>query len=287
MRRSASFLLGLVLAFAAIGRAQETPPAPPPPSPTAEQPAASAAQEVLRLKEAGYSEEFLLNKIRRENKTYVLSTDDLVSLRKAGLSETVIEALLRSGNPPSGAPAAAPTPAPANGAPAPTAAPTAPPAAAPAAQASPAAAESSPAVSPAPTPSAAPGATADLQAGSQTFDGLVRQKRGFLGIGGSKKKAIGKLVIDKEQIHWYQAVDPEDNFSSFVKNIKEMWMNCAPRAGENLCLELCFKTYSGDEWCFRDAGWDNGTNKQVTAIFDYFEKTFPATFFSKREKKSF
>ena len=287
MKRSLSLVLGFILLSTASGRAQETPPAPPPASPSADQaasaPATSAAQEVLRLKEAGYSEEFLLNKIRRENKSYSLTTDDLVQLRKAGLSETVIDALLRSGNP---APAATGASATAGGAPAPAATPATAPAAAPA-QASPAVmTESSPAASPASAP-AATTATADLAAGTQSFDGLVRQKHGFLGIGGSKKKAIGKFVVDKEQIHWYQSVDPEDNFSSFIKNIKEMWLNCAPRAGENLCLELCFKTYSGDEWCFRDTGWDNGTNKQVTAVFDYFQKTFPATFFSKREKKSF
>jgi hypothetical protein len=119
------------------------------------------------------------------------------------------------------------------------------------------------------------------------FDGMVRQQSGFLGIGGSKKKKIGKFVIDGDRVNWYQMIDPEDNFSMTEHNINEIWLNCAPRAGENLCLEVCFKTYSGQEGCFRDAGWENGENRESMAMYDYFQKAFPTTFFSKREKKSF
>ena len=199
-------------------------------------PLSPSAREILRLKDAGYSEDFLLNKVRSENANYRLTIDDLIALRQAGLSETLIDAMLRSGSAPSPASAAVPM---------------------------------------------------QPVARHAEFDGLVRQKRGVFGVGGSKNKLVGKLVIDSERVNWYQMIDADDNFSMAEKNIKEMWLNCAPRAGENLCLEVCFKTYSGDEWCYRDTGWGNGDNRQVTAVFDYFQKAFPATFFSKREKKSF
>jgi len=194
-----------------------------------------AANEILRLKDAGYSEDFLLNEIRAQNTSYHLTVDDLVALHRAGLSETVIDAMVRSGS-----------------------------------SAAPAAAETGQAVS-----------------RHAEFDGLVRQRQGFLGVGSSKKKKVGKFVIDGERISWYQMVDPEDNFSISERNVRELWMNCAPRAGENLCLELCFRTFSGQEGCFRDAGWENGDNRQILAMYDYFQKAFPNTFFSKREKKSF
>ncbi len=194
-----------------------------------------AAAEILRLKDAGYSEDFLVNEIRAQNASYHLSVDDLVALHRAGLSETVIDAMVRSGS--SGAPVAA---------------------------------ESGQPV-----------------ARHAEFDGLVRQRQGFLGVGGSKKKKVGKFVIDGERISWYQMVDPEDNFSISERNVRELWMNCAPRAGENLCLEICFRSFSGQEGCFRDAGWENGENRQILAMYDYFQKAFPNTFFSKREKKTF
>jgi hypothetical protein len=258
LRTACVFSLALLLAGCASSHRYPAPPPLPPPAaapapvppPTyvpppevapvgftaaAGAPLSSAAREILRLKDAGYSEDFLLNKVRSEGGNYRLTVDDLIALRQAGLSETLIDAMLHSGS--AAQPAAA-----------------------------------------APMPPIARHAE---------FDGIVRQKRGLLGVGGSKNKAVGKLVVDSERVNWYQMVDADANFSMAEKNIKEMWLNCAPRAGENLCLELCFKTYSGDEWCFRDAGWVNGDSRQITAIFDYFQKAFPATFFSQREKKSF
>jgi hypothetical protein len=215
---------------------------PPPPRAPIEPgaPAGSAlspaATEILRLKDAGYSEDFLLNKVRRESQPYRLSVEDLIALRRAGISETVIDAMLHAGG-----------------------------------------------------PSAAPAATETVQpvARHAEFDGLVRQQQGFLGIGASKRKKIGKFVIDGDRVNWYQMIDQDENFSLSERNIKELWLNCAPRAGENLCLEICFKSYSGQEGCFRDAGWENGENRQIIAMYDYFQRAFPTTFFSKRERKTF
>lgn len=216
------------------GTAYGNPAVPPAPqAPTSS--LSAAASEILRLKDAGYSEDFLLNKVRRENQPYRLTVDDLIALRRSGLSETVIDAMLHAGNA---------------------------------------------------TPSAAPESVQPVSRHAE-FDGMVRQRQGFLGIGSSKKKKIGKFVIDGERVNWYQMIDPEDNFSISERGIKEIWLNCAPRAGENLCLEVCFKTYSGQDGCFRDAGWENGENRQITAMYDYFQKAFPTTFFSKREKKTF
>jgi hypothetical protein len=99
------------------------PPVPPPPTPvpisippaaplaaavpdqpviaadTAPAPAAKTYEEILRLKEAGRSDDFLLNKVRTENVNYHLTTSEIQSLRAAGVSPAVLEAMLRSGQP--------------------------------------------------------------------------------------------------------------------------------------------------------------------------------------------
>ena len=99
------------------------PPNPPPPTPipisvppaaplaaavpdqpviaadTAPAPAAKTYEEILRLKEAGRSDDFLLNKVRTENVNYHLTTSEIQSLRAAGVSQAVLEAMLRSGQP--------------------------------------------------------------------------------------------------------------------------------------------------------------------------------------------
>jgi hypothetical protein len=56
-------------------------------------------QDILKLKQAGLSDEFLLNKIRTDNVPYQLTTPEIVELRGAGLTETVLQAMMRSGQP--------------------------------------------------------------------------------------------------------------------------------------------------------------------------------------------
>jgi hypothetical protein len=56
--------------------------------------------EILRLKEAGASEETLLEKIRQGKTRYSLTTIDIQKLRDAGFSSQLIEAMLQSGRGP-------------------------------------------------------------------------------------------------------------------------------------------------------------------------------------------
>jgi hypothetical protein len=83
---------------------QAAPPPPPPAMAVPAQPPAPVsargpALDIIKLKQAGLSDEFLLNKIRTENTNYQLTTSDILDLRTAGISETVIEAMMRSGQP--------------------------------------------------------------------------------------------------------------------------------------------------------------------------------------------
>jgi hypothetical protein len=80
--------------------------APPPAAAVPDQPytgpppaAARPYRDVVKLKEAGFSDEFLLNKIRTDDVAYSLTTSEILELRGAGISEPVIEAMLRSGRP--------------------------------------------------------------------------------------------------------------------------------------------------------------------------------------------
>jgi hypothetical protein len=54
-------------------------------------------EDILELKRAGLSDELILKKVRSENVNYHLTTVDVVELRAAGVSEAILEAMLRSG----------------------------------------------------------------------------------------------------------------------------------------------------------------------------------------------
>ena len=110
VRASIISLAGAVCAFgqqAPPPAATDTPAAAASPTPTLAPAGAAAASaaaarpsyDILRLKQAGMSDQFLLNKIRTESVRYDLTTDETLQLRDAGVPEAVIEAMRASGQP--------------------------------------------------------------------------------------------------------------------------------------------------------------------------------------------
>ncbi|MCA1580476.1 MAG: hypothetical protein LC796_03620 [Acidobacteria bacterium] len=221
-------------AIAPVAPVPAEPPVPPPPAAAvpaqAPAPAVDATsrpyQDVLKLKQAGLSDEFILNKVRTENVNYRLNTAEIVELRSAGVSETVLEVMLRSGQP----------------------------------------------------PAAVAGAAVARRA---EFSGLARVGKGFI-VFGTSTKNVGRLVVDGETMTWTGSADADKNFSVYARNIKEIFNTCVLRPNQNLCLEIGFVTYTGEEYKFRDPGWKNGENRLVTEVTNYFKQAFPNLFFSAR-----
>jgi hypothetical protein len=203
-----------------------------PTEPTASSPATLSMtpsrphQDILKLKQAGLSDEFILNKVRTDNVPYSLTTADIVELRTAGISETVIEAMMKSGQPPASA-------------------------------------------------------SGTEVARKAEFSGFARVGKGFLVFGTSARK-VGRLVVDGENVSWFDSEDPKRNFSIYVRNIREVFNTCVLRPTQNLCLEFGFVTHTGEEYRFRDPGWKNGENRLVTEATTYFRQAFPTLFFSQR-----
>jgi len=97
---------------AATPPARETTPPPPPatpapsplaasvpaqPPPPAAAPADRPYREILDLKKSGASDDDLLQKVLASGKRYDLTTEEVLELRRAGVPERVVEAMLRSG----------------------------------------------------------------------------------------------------------------------------------------------------------------------------------------------
>src|SRR6266498_3735839 len=131
---------------------------------------------------------------------------------------------------------------------------------------------------PASAPAAAPPA-ALAPARKAEFSGFARVSKGFLGLSTLARK-VGRLVVDGENVSWFDAEDPKKNFSIYARNIKEVFNTCVLRPSQNLCLEFGFVTHTGEEYRFRDPGWKNGDNKLVLEATSYFRQAFPTLFFS-------
>ena len=79
-------------------------------------------ETVIQMVKAGFSESVILAKMRSSQTKFDTRTDALIELKKAGVPEKVMQAIVSGGAPPASAPAAAAPavgPAPAKGAPAP------------------------------------------------------------------------------------------------------------------------------------------------------------------------
>jgi hypothetical protein len=216
---------------AAMSSAEAVAAPAPAPTPLLSTPAVALApprpyHDILKLKQAGLTDEFILNKVRTDNVNYQLTTSEIVELRSAGISETILEAMMRSGQPPA--------------------------------------------------------TTSGIEVARKAeFSGLARVGKGFLVFGTSARKT-GRLVVDGENVSWFDTEDPKKNFSIYARNIKEVFNTCVLRPGQNLCLEFGFVTHTGEEYRFRDPGWKNGNNKLVLDATTYFRQAFPTLFFSQR-----
>ncbi len=81
-------------------------PAPKPSARAGAKPAAGGVDTIISLVKGGMSESLVLKTIQRENKAYSLTPADMLKLQKAGVSETIIQAMMD----PFSAPAAANSP---------------------------------------------------------------------------------------------------------------------------------------------------------------------------------
>jgi len=63
------------------------------------EPPARPYRDILKLKQEGLSDEFILKKVRTDNVNYQLTTAEILELRNAGISKTILQAMLRSGQP--------------------------------------------------------------------------------------------------------------------------------------------------------------------------------------------
>ena len=58
-----------------------------------------SVEEVVKLSQIGLAEELIITKIKKNGKAFDLSTDELLELKKAGVSDTVIKFLLDPSQP--------------------------------------------------------------------------------------------------------------------------------------------------------------------------------------------
>ena len=88
-------------------------------------------------------------------------------------------------------------------------------------------------------------------------------------------KGKGSVRIDGDVLYWTNDDDSDRSFSLRAGVIKDVWLTCARRPGENLCLEISIRTLTGLEYHFRDENWAGGENAQIMRIYAYLKSGYP------------
>lgn len=252
----ASFVgVAFCLSFNACTSSQHTPPPEPtraeasapaavssiPSEPSEPTPTSAFAdyRDVIKMYRANISEDFILRQVRTERHVYNLSAEQVIELRKAGLSEYVIQAMLDSGRtapiaedvvsvPLSGIPPSAAT-----------------------------------------LTAAAPSSLTS----SVIWEGLVRHNPTLVSFRG--KWDTGTLSFVDGEVRWVDAHDARKNLLLPEHILAEQFMTCLKKPGGNECFEWGFKTLRGEEYRFRDTAWEQGGNDKILAVHEYFRSRFP------------
>jgi hypothetical protein len=117
-------------------------------------------------------------------------------------------------------------------------------------------------VAPAAAPAAVP---AEL-----VFDDLVLVKTGFW-----NKDRKGRLVMRGDAFNWADDRDPKENLTFQITGLEKTWFTCEARTPENFCYQINFKIIKGDRYRFRDSRRESGSNAAVTKIMEALRTYYP------------
>ena len=133
------------------------------------------------------------------------------------------------------------------------------------------------------TPAAAPAAPATAKATAPAelvFNDLVllKPKLRFL-----KKDRDGHLVMQGDGLSWVDSRDPTKNFTFQTTGLEKVWYTCEARTPENFCHQINFQIVKGDRYRFQDSGRESGSNAAVVKVMEALRTYFPSLAFGPPE----
>ena len=113
-----------------------------------------------------------------------------------------------------------------------------------------------------------------------SVDGLVEFGRKFPW--GHGPKGTGQLAVQGDTIRWRNGSDAKRNFEIKTDAVREVDLECATRAGGNLCLEIQIHTVTGFTYAFRDPDWAGGQNGRIQRVYDFLKANYPKVVFAEK-----
>jgi hypothetical protein len=119
----------------------------------------------------------------------------------------------------------------------------------------------------------APGAAAPAPS-ELAFDGLVEVRSTFF-----KKDRPGQLVMRGDSFAWVDGNDPKNNFEFNIAGLEKVWFTCQARTPENFCYQINLQIVKGARYRFRDVKQESGSNASVLKVMEALRSYFPQVAF--------
>ena len=103
---------------------------------------------------------------------------------------------------------------------------------------------------------------------------LVKPKLLFL-----KDHREGRLVMQGDTFTWVDSRDAKQNFTFQTTGLEKVWFTCEARTPENFCHQINFQIVKGDHYRFQDSGRDSGSNAAVVKVMEALRTYFPSLAF--------
>lgn len=120
---------------------------------------------------------------------------------------------------------------------------------------------------------AAPGAAAPAPS-ELVFDGLVEVRSTAF-----KKDRPGRLIMRGDSLAWVDGRDPKNNFEFQITGLEKVWFTCQARTPENFCYQINLQIVKGARYRFRDMNQESGSNASVLKVMDALRSYFPQVAF--------
>jgi len=108
------------------------------------------------------------------------------------------------------------------------------------------------------------------------FDDLVLMQPTFL-----KSNREGRLVMVGETLEWVDNRNPKENFEFQITGVEKVWFTCDARSSGNFCYQINFKIVKGDRYKFRDVNRESGSNAAVDKVMEALRTYHPRLTFAK------
>lgn len=119
----------------------------------------------------------------------------------------------------------------------------------------------------------APGAAAPAPS-ELAFDGLVEMRSTFL-----KKNRPGRLIMHGDSLAWVDGNDPKHNFEFQITGLEKVWFTCQARTPENFCYQINLQIVKGARYRFQDVNQESGSNASVLKVMEALRSYFPQVAF--------